>query len=175
MTNAVFRERFITTLLDIANNNFSAANVTELLETLEETYKLPSVANCKRFYGNWTTDAFSEEIAYIDTFFSERLDYLGVYIQNLFEGCGDLKEISVSTDPEKGKVRINTSVLNITEEEWTGRYFEGYTLGIECIPYADAQFSHWVLEDCESEDALTESRITITLSGENPRIEAVYR
>lgn len=99
MENDAFKDRFVSTFLEMADTNFDYDRVHALLYEVAEEYCDAVVASQQRFAGGdssdgseqtaaYATDDYWDDIQVIDDFFQERRDYIVEYMyQDLALDC----------------------------------------------------------------------------------------
>lgn len=118
--NPAGRQQFVTSFLDIGNNNFAPERVAPVLEQcgLDLSWK-----------GNYFLDRFA---------------YAARYLAQEFDLTGTLETITVTTaHPSMGNVQVNTSVIDLSSGTWTGQYFTDYPVVLTAIPADGYRFSGW--------------------------------
>lgn len=133
-----FRERFVTSFMDMLNNNFSEANMEMVLEK------------------------YGYDLDWGNEFFRLRPSYAVKHLADEFELKGTINPIKITVDdPEGGKVQINTSIIDLSSGSWDGEYFSDYPITITAYPNEGYVFKGWT-KGVDSMD----STISITLGSE---------
>lgn len=158
MANPEFKERFVTSFMDMMNNNFRYEDVSHKLWERAAVVRTQNVKSQSVFRGDFKVDFYPGEDEYeepydeydfdldiglIDAFYRERPDYMKEYLKRDLGLSGQLYRICVVGEmaPDNGLV-VNTSKITGFSSEWSGEYFSDYpvTLSIE----GDlAMFSGW--------------------------------
>ena len=134
----IFRERFVTSFMDMLNNNFSEANVEKVLEK------------------------YGYDLDWQNGFFRLRPSYAVEHLADEFNLQGTINSIKITVDnPEGGKVQINTSVIDLSSGSWEGKYFSDYPITITAYPNEGYVFKGWT-KGVDSEDVT----ISIALDSE---------
>jgi len=118
--NADCKRQFVTSFMDIVNNNFSLSNV-------------------KRVLGE-----FGYSLDWHDAFFKKRPAYAAKHLAGEFGLTGTLETVTVTTaQPEMGTVQVNTSVIGLDSGSWSGQYFTDYPITLTAIPREGYRFVRW--------------------------------
>ena len=100
--NEEFKEQFVTTFMDIANENLNKDRVIDLLKSKHNIY---------------SGDMFN--------FFSHRLETIPGYLKEYASLEGDLKRIIINSTKD---IELNTISPTLNSNVWTGYYFTDYPL-----------------------------------------------
>ena len=103
--NENFKKEFVTTLMDIANENLSAERVTKLLK---EKHNLT--------YGD------------MYNFFNKRITTIPGYLKEFAGLKGELMDLSINSTK---KVNLNSITPTFTKNVWQGSYFSDFELVLE--------------------------------------------
>ncbi|MBR0164311.1 MAG: CotH kinase family protein [Lachnospiraceae bacterium] len=157
LRNDAYKEKFVTTFMDLANYNFSYDIVHEKLAETAAVYKDQVVLSQQRFRGyftmddvveglpytgNYTPEHFDADVAIIDEFFANRKEYIVSHmIQSLRLASGPVT-ITLRAHAQADIV-LNTLTLSATGQDWQGEYFPQYPVTLTCIPREGAAFDHW--------------------------------
>ena len=127
-----FRQRFVTSFMDIVNNNFAPERVEKILEKYGKT------------------------LDWLDGFFRQRPAYAAAHLAEEFDLTGDLETVEITTrDPELGTVVVNTSEIDLTEGSWSGKYYEDYPIIITAYPAQGCRFVGWKGDVEDGAESLT--------------------
>lgn len=127
-----FRQQFVTSFMDIVNNNFAPKRVETILEKHGLTL-------------DWENG-----------FFRERPGYAAEHLAEEFQLTGTLETVNISTaDPSRGTVQVNTSRIDLSEGAWSGQYFTDYPITITARANAGYQFAGWKGGSDEMADTIT--------------------
>ena len=80
LMNKDFRERFRSTFMEMAEEDFSYERVKELLSRYGEDYRAAAVKSGQRFSADYSGDDYDEELRVIDEFFAHRGDVILRYL-----------------------------------------------------------------------------------------------
>lgn len=175
--NDAFRQQYVTTMMDLANVEYSYNRVHQRLADKAAELGEQQIAS-KRRYESAAYDeaAYETAVTQIDTFFRERRSYMEQYLAEDL-GLSDVATVTVTnSDPGAGAVKVNSSVL--TQEDytidgtsgtWTGEYFTDYAVTLYAAPLEGYAFVGWS-GDVES----TEATITVPLTTEGLRVQANF-
>lgn len=127
-----FRQRFVTSFMDIVNNNFDPERVEKILEK------------------------YGKNLDWLDGFFRQRPAYAAAHLAEEFDLTGELETVSITTrDPELGTVVVNTSEIDLTEGSWSGKYYEDYPITITAYPAQGCRFVGWKGDVEDGAESLT--------------------
>lgn len=153
MRNQEFCKQFVNTFMDLANYNFDKDIVTEKL------YKI--------------TDKPSKSMI---TFFENRFDYITKYMADFFKLKGNLTNVTINiTNPNQGTIKLNTLPGNITNSQWTGKYFTDYEITVTAIAKEGYKFAGWKIEGAEIVGDKNSTTISVKLiDNQDCNIEALF-
>lgn len=130
--NPEYCQRFVTSFMDLYNNNFSPEAVGAVLEQ----------------YG-LTTD-------WNNGYFEKRPAYAVKHIAEEFNLTGSLETVTVTCQhPEMGEVTVNTSQIDLSGGSWEGQYFTDYPITITAEPKDGYQFLGWKGDANQASSTLT--------------------
>lgn len=133
--NDGFRRQFVLTMMDLINTDFTEQRMSALLEQ------------------------FGSDISFHEYFFRDRPDNMIAFTAKEFELKNQTETLIVTTnDPDAGSVRVNTSVIDLSDGSWSGRYFREYPVTVTAVPHPGYRFKGW-------SDGRTDTSIEITLNG----------
>ena len=143
--NGDFRRSFVTSFLDIVNNNFSAEHL------------LPVLAS------------HGQDLSWMNGYFLDRPAYAAQHLAQEFGLTGTLETVTITaSDASLGSVQVNTSVVDLTDGIWSGQYFTDYPITVTATPAPGAKFVGWQ-GDVESD----QNTITVPMDG-GVHLEAVF-
>ena len=133
--NPEFRKQFVLSMMDMINNNFTEEKMTALLEQ------------------------FGSDISWHDYFFRDRPQNMIAFTAKEFGLKNKTSELTVTAnDPAAGSVTVNTSVIDLSEGIWSGRYFDEYPVTVTALPNPGYRFKGW-------SDGRTDAAIEMILNG----------
>lgn len=119
--NKEFAKQFVLSFMDMANVNFSVKNIEEKFDKW-----------------NYALEGRLKE------FFEHRFDYIVPYMAEQFALTGTLEEVTLRlSDVEGGNIRLNTTMPDLSEGSWTGKYYTDYPITVTAVPADGYQFSGW--------------------------------
>ena len=126
-----FRQRFVTSFMDIVNNNFDPERVEKILEK------------------------YGKNLDWLDGFFRQRPAYAAAHLAEEFDLTGDLETVEITTrDPEMGTVVVNTSEIDLSDGSWSGKYYEDYPI-TTAYPAEGCRFVGWKGDVEDGAESLT--------------------
>jgi len=153
MRNRDFCKQFVNTFMDLANFNFNKGVV------IEKLYKV--------------TDKPDDSII---EFFENRFDYITKYMADFFKLKGNLTNVTINiTNPNQGTIKLNTLPGNITNSQWTGKYFTDYEITVTAIAKEGYKFAGWKIEGAEIVGDKNSTTISVKLiDNQDCNIEALF-
>lgn len=180
MQNEDFRRQFVLTFLDMANENFCPERVNTLLDQLEEDYSSQAALNWQR----WNTcpwyDTLETQLDSLRTFFNNRFDFIIPCLADHFGLTGDLTDLTLSihtegsTEESGGTLTLNTITPDLTEQDWTGRYYTDYPVHLRARHAKGYRFVRWEIENGEILSGDSEQKKIDVQLGTDTRITAVF-
>ena len=150
LANESFRQQFVTSFLDMENENFRYENIAPLLEQYEDLLSSPDS---------------------IHTFFQNRPDYINEHLATIFLLDGTLAEVSLEiNDASAGSVQLNTITPDLTAGTWSGNYYTDYPVTLTALPNDGYQFKCWIVDGV----TYTDTELTIPVSEFGTQIQAIY-
>ena len=154
LANDRFREQFVTTFLDLENENFRYSDVKE---------KIDDVA----IYGD-VNETWYE-------FFEKRPEYINAFLAEEFGLTGNACQLSLSlsglTDNYQA-IHLNQIDPSFSDSmAWSGIYYTDYPVTLTAKEDENRSFIKWIVN---GKDYSTSPSITLPLSGTSMRVEAVF-
>ncbi len=166
-----FREQFVLSFMDMANENFRYDTVHAKLYDMAQSYAEPMVSTQRRFNGNdYTIDTFWDYVADVDKFYQHRYEYIVPYMADAMGLTGDLVPVNIVVEkPEAGSIILNTLHLNPEDGEWCGNYYTDYPIVVTAVPAEGYYFAGW-----RGSTVSEESTIIVELSADGIVLEPIF-
>ncbi len=176
LKNPEFREQFVLSFLDIANTSLSKRTTSQKLSELYEEKEAAYIYQYMRYYNTSTADMLKHGIQSLVDYFSNRMDYIAVYLAETFGLQGTLDQVTVEITSSKGSaVQMNSSLLELDENaRWSGHYYSDYSVGVKAIPVQGEQFIGWRVTNGEIIGDATSPYIEVKLSDMGTIITAEF-
>ena len=130
--NPEFCRQFVTSCMDIVNNNFAPERVEQVLEK------------------------YGQDLEWLDGFFRRRPAFTAEHLAEEFDLTGDLETVEITTrDPELGSVVVNTSEIDLSDGSWSGKYYEDYPITVTAYPAEGCRFVGWKGDVEDGAESLT--------------------
>ncbi len=155
LENETFKRRFVTSFLDMVNNNFAYGTVHDKLYEMAEVYAEPMVQSYRRFNEDeYTLDNFWGYIDVIDEFYKKRAEYIVPYLAEAMglnntqaevrlEIAIQTKEGQILTDEGAGVITLNSIVPEMKDGVWTGTYLTDYPVDVSADAADGYRFLGW--------------------------------
>lgn len=177
--NPAFKQQYVTTMMDLANVEYSYQRVRARLAAKATLLQEQAIESKHRYVSaDYNVDDYAVDVEEMDAFFRQRRKYIEQYLKEDL-GLSDIVQLNiVSSNPNYGAVRVNSSVLIAEDYQvddssgmgtWTGNYFSDYAVTLAAAAYDGYVFTGWS-GDVES----TEAVITIPLDDGDVTIHANY-
>lgn len=119
--NETFRRQFVTTFMDLVNNEFSVDKVQAVM------------------------DEFGLGMTWHESYFLNRGDYIVPRLAEEYGLSGDLVFVKLETDtPALGTLTINTITPDMGGGSWQGVYFTDYPVTVTAEPNRGSRFVGWL-------------------------------
>lgn len=147
LANPDFRQQFVTTFLDLENQNFRYDTVREKIEEHRELFYYPDI---------------------IKEFFENRPAYINEHLATTFGLTGTLTEVTLTVDDAStGSILLNTIVPDLTDGSWSGSYYSDYPVHVTALPEEGCHFKNWIINgksfsDEELDISLLDGPVTIS-------------
>ncbi|MDG5815005.1 CotH kinase family protein [Chitinispirillales bacterium ANBcel5] len=149
--NENFRTDFINRNADLLNTTFKPHRVTGIIDSVSGLIEPEIEEHIRRWNQPQDLNSWFNEIETMREFARRRYHYVRQHLMRFF-GLSETSQVTVSTDLDKGKVRINT--LLIDEQTpglegapypWNGVYFKDNPIRLEPVNKEGFVFSHWLI------------------------------
>ncbi|MDO5560876.1 MAG: CotH kinase family protein [Oscillospiraceae bacterium] len=174
LKNEQFKKQFVTTFMDIANNNFDSEKTNALLSSYSSQYRSLMTDYFLR-YSSKTADSagkyFDTQVSYIGSFFNNRYDYITKQMKTALNLSGNLTDVTIK-NTGTGMTMINT--VKTSEDEWTGSYYTDYPVTVSAVPDEGCTFKEWKVTSAGKTQVYNDSTINVDLTQDPVIIEAVY-
>lgn len=157
--NSEFKRRFVTSFMDLINENFRYERTALVLRSLADLYREADIKSQQRFRGDNTDEAyfpdseftypysdedFERDINVIDEFLKERGEYMTEYLGRDMGLKGEKRKISISKDSSADvSVFVNTLNLDSNYDTWEGEYYSDYPVELNCSVGDGCSFAGW--------------------------------
>lgn len=116
-----FCEQFVLSFMDMANVNFSMANV-------------------EKVFTKWNS---SPDI--YGSFFEHRFEYIVPCMAEEFGLTGTLEEVTLKVnDTDGGIIQLNTTTPDLSNGSWMGKYYTDYPVIATAVPAEGYEFVGWI-------------------------------
>lgn len=147
MENEDFRKQFVTTFLDMANENFRSDRVLALLDEMEALYSPWAAKSWERWNANPQDELFSVQIEELRSFFKNRFDSIVPRLAEHFSLEGELVFLTLSAkETEGGTVTLNTLSPSLSEGSWQGKYYTDYPVALTAEALDGYSFTGWNID-----------------------------
>ena len=148
-----FRNKFINTLFDYANDVYDIDKVNQLIEKYRDEFP-DLIANselrwCGKEYGSKLEGYAFYKLKYLKAldsiydFFNQRAKIIINYMKEYLQLKGDIVDLEIEMKG-KGSIKINDSISpKFVNGKWTGKYFTRVPISIEAFPADGYNFKEW--------------------------------
>ena len=140
LKNNEFKEKFINRFMDLANTNFEANYVVELIDSMRNNIT-SEIDNHINRWNAFSRNSWESRIEVMRTFARNRIRYLTSYYMQRFS-ISSVQKINLDVYPANaGSIKINTAVYSkLPYSPW---YFENIPVEIEGLPAKGYKFAGW--------------------------------
>lgn len=150
LDNPDFRQQFVTTFMDLENQNFRYDTVREKIEEHRELFYYPDI---------------------VKEYFEKRPAYINEALAETFGLTGTLTEITLTVDDASaGAILLNTIVPDLADGSWTGSYYSDYPVHVAALAGEGCHFKNWVVNG----KTFSDETLEISLSDGPVAISAVF-
>ncbi|MBP3784346.1 MAG: CotH kinase family protein [Butyrivibrio sp.] len=162
IANPEFKERFVTSFMDMMNNNFRYDKVAPKLWSDAGVIRVQDVKSQQAFWNGYFPDGYPGEdeiefpfdesdfgfdVGLIDAFFRERPEYMKEYVRTDFELTGNLYTLRIVGNVASGEeLKVNTSVISDYSGDWSGEYFGDYPVVLSIEGGDNNSFEGWYVD-----------------------------
>ncbi|MBQ3528192.1 MAG: CotH kinase family protein [Clostridia bacterium] len=148
LKNESFREQFVLTYLDIANETFGInGSGKRILDSIGEG-----------------------DNAFVLSLLEKRAPYAIGFLKYALDITGENCSVCIKADnPKAGRIKVNTVIADTEDGEWNGEYISGYSVTLTAIPEEGYMFAGW-----EGDVSSTEESLTVDLTEAGLTLEAVF-
>ncbi len=141
-----FRKQFVLTFLDIANVNFATENVEPLLAD------------------------YGLDMTWLESFFLYRFDYIVEDLAEEFSLTGTLETVNLEVNERSGgTILLNTTTPDLTEGNWSGRYYTDFPVTVTAVPNEGYRFVGW-----EGSIQNSESTVEVPIEAGGITLRAIF-
>lgn len=171
LDNEDFKQMFILSLCDMRNISFEKSKVDAAYKEMLEVYAPLAKDTFARFGPDYAKEGFNWSADGLKQFLDGRYKVFMTQITDVFKP-GEKTTVTVKTnDSTKGGVILNTSVLDLSDKDFSGEYYTAYPITVTADPSA-GKFVKWEYKGCTLSDASAETA-SVTIEGDC-EITAVY-
>lgn len=99
-----------------------------------------AVKNVKTAFEKWDRKLDED----LQRFFEHRFNYIIPYMAEEFGLTGTLEKVKLKVnDVEGGKIQLNTTIPDISDGSWSGKYYTDYPVTVTAIPNDGYEFAGW--------------------------------
>lgn len=163
-TNATYRDKFLVTVMDIANFDCGMTRVNALLDRYIETYRPYMTDLYDRYTLDASLDEFDKQVEGIRSFFEHRAEQIAKELIEALKLDRTACTLRVNLPMADGAVfTLNEREATATEGVWQGLYFSGSTLTLSARDIHGYRFEGWYRDDAL---ITTDIDMTFTMAGD---------
>ena len=140
LENQTFRNRFINRYADALNTNFSETTVIQTIDEMAENIK----DELQYHFQKWPRDrsaTWEEDIERLRIFARERVPFCRQHVIEKWNLDGTYDITLQNKNPDGGRLQMNA--CSISDESWSGTYFQGIPVQISAVPKPGYRFTGW--------------------------------
>ena len=138
-TNSEFVRLFVNRFATHMDTNFEAERVVDRIDAMAQTIQ-PEIPRQRQRYGS-TVSAWNSQVAAMRNFARRREANVRQHLRSTF-GLGSNTALTLTiTPPGSGVIAVHER--EVTENPWTGSYFDGLPVTVEARPHPGYQFVTW--------------------------------
>lgn len=157
LQNPEFQTKFISYFADQLNSRFLPDNFSTIVARLADEIRTEIPLQKARWGGpgsNWDWDA---EVNNLLTYANSRPAYVWQHLTSHFDLSSPLTLSIESLETAAGSVVVNS--VQVTTENWTGRYFAEIPVTVTAVPKTGYRFERW-----SGSSSATDSTLTVSMS-----------
>lgn len=148
MENESFRKQFCITFMDMANENFDSARISQLIGEIADAYHDSTIDTYNRFWPYWpggylAEKSLSSEVGTVKTFYNNRFSSITSLLKNAASLNGNMATVMLKNDDSKGTVKLNTITPDFSGGSWSGEYYTDYSVTVAAEPQSGYQFAYF--------------------------------
>ena len=144
--NSNFQHKFVNTFCDYANEVCNPIKAKNAVQKLKEKDIIETLYDSQVRWGRCGPDfnlaMKTQSINSINEFFEKRGNITLKHMKDFLELNGDLVDLTIKING-KGKVQLNSIILDSNNGDWTGKYFTEIPIAIKAIPDDGYSFKEW--------------------------------
>ncbi|NPD47569.1 lamin tail domain-containing protein [Lentimicrobium sp. S6] len=144
LENETFIRDYSNRFADLLNTIFLPENYLPMVDEIVEEMEGEMQRHGERWntsYTAWLNGTYPNRVR---TFIEERTPYLRQFLRSHYS-LGVYDTVTLSVNPQgKGQIKLNT--IFISENDWSGIYFDSIPIRLEAIPNPGYQFVAWESE-----------------------------
>lgn len=183
LAHTTYKNSFINRFLDNLNTTFDPNRATLLLEETKRRLDPEIEEHLDRWIEPGSRAIWENKVKEINTFLSERPDYLISHLKSQFNLVNDYSinlDISI---PNAGSIKVNTIEISsqtpgvgLVPFPWKGKYFAGIPIQLSPKAFDGYLFDHWlvngnIIEEEEISLSLEKNTEVTAVFAENPNVE----
>lgn len=146
--NKDFRQLFLNTIMDLANENYTQENVDKVIDKYYQLYSPLMEEHVKRFGPSWrvrdlSTGFYEKQIEIFRSFFKGRRERLAREMAGMGYARGSSELTVAVNNNDWGTVKINTISPKIPSTGWKGLYFTNSEITLTAVPNEGYEFVGW--------------------------------
>ncbi len=154
--NPEFRRQFVTSFMDMVNTDFTVERASEVMREWGAT------AQWWGMLPDWT-----------ETFFPARTEAVLGHLSEEFGLTGKCESLRLAvSEGGAGQILLNTIRPDLTQGEWSGRYFTDYPVTVTAVAQEGYRFVGWKSDAWEKTE--TKETLEIKLPAGGFSLEAVF-
>jgi hypothetical protein len=155
--NQHFREMFVNTYLDLANDVYGAEEMSAQLDQFKEKWReaayntvlrYPLKADGETLDPETHSSRFQANCDKLAEFFQKRFEYDAPHMADYFGLTG--KQVTVTLKgAEGGSIGLNTLNPDLSKGDWSGVYYTDVPVRLAALPETGKKLDHWEVSSGE--------------------------